>query len=80
MKHLILEFGTDPLTIEERNLLSVAFKNVVGSHRSSLRVLTSLAQNEKNENCQVLAEYKKKIEKELKISCQKVLVTYIHIK
>ena len=32
------------LTIEERNLLSVAYKNVVGARRASWRILSSIEQ------------------------------------
>jgi 14-3-3 protein epsilon len=34
------------LNIEERNILSVAYKNVVGSRRAAWRVLTSIEQKE----------------------------------
>jgi 14-3-3 protein epsilon len=32
------------LTVEERNLLSVAYKNVIGSRRASWRVISSIEQ------------------------------------
>jgi 14-3-3 protein epsilon len=32
------------LSVEERNLLSVAYKNVIGSRRASWRVLSSIEQ------------------------------------
>ena len=35
------------LTVEERNLLSVAYKNVVGARRASWRVLSSIETKEK---------------------------------
>jgi hypothetical protein len=35
-----------PLNSDERNLLSVAFKNTVGSRRSAWRALTSIKQKE----------------------------------
>jgi len=39
----VTETGVE-LTNEERNLLSVAYKNVVGSRRSSWRVISSVEQ------------------------------------
>jgi len=35
------------LNVEERNLLSVAYKNVVGARRASWRVLSSIESKEK---------------------------------
>ena len=66
------------LSNEERNLLSVAYKNVVGGFRSSWRTLTSILEREKEkENNQKaveqVEEYKKKIEKELNEKCDEVL-------
>ena len=34
--------GTNELTLDERNILSVAFKNIVGTRRAAWRVLTSI--------------------------------------
>jgi len=34
------------LTVEERNLLSVAYKNVIGARRASWRIISSLEQKE----------------------------------
>jgi 14-3-3 protein beta/theta/zeta len=64
------------LTNEERNLLSVAYKNVVGARRSSWRVISSIEQKtEGSEGKQQMAkEYREKIEKELKDICHEVLV------
>ncbi|KAK4784791.1 hypothetical protein SAY86_019159 [Trapa natans] len=36
------------LTVEERNLLSVGFKNVVGARRASWRILSSIEQKEES--------------------------------
>jgi 14-3-3 protein beta/theta/zeta len=60
---------------EERNLLSVAYKNVVGARRSSWRVISSIEQKtEGNERKQSMAkEYREKVEKELDEICQDVL-------
>lgn len=67
---------SDELTSEERNLLSVAYKNVVGARRSSWRVMSSIEQKtEGSDRRLALAkEYREKIEKELKEICRDVLV------
>lgn len=62
------------LTNEERNLLSVAYKNVVGARRSSWRVISSIEQKETDEKKSArLKEYRGKIESELKKVCNDVL-------
>lgn len=65
------------LTVEERNLLSVAYKNVIGSRRSSWRIIASIEQKEdskgnKSRVAQIL-EYRHKIEAELQNICQDIL-------
>ena len=60
------------LTVEERNLLSVAYKNVIGSRRASWRVVSSIEQ--KNEDhIELVSSYKAKIEKELTDICEQIL-------
>jgi len=63
------------LSNEERNLLSVAYKNVVGARRSSWRVISSIEQKtEGSERKQQMAkEYREKVEKELNDICKDVL-------
>ena len=65
------------LTNEERNLLSVAYKNVVGARRSSWRVIHSIEQKTDgpgSEKKQEMARtYREKIEAELKKICEEVL-------
>jgi len=67
----------EELSVEERNLLSVAYKNVVGSRRASLRIISSIEQKEesrgKNDHLQKAKEYKKKVEKELTEICNDIL-------
>nr|ACO10287.1 14-3-3 protein gamma-B [Caligus rogercresseyi] len=63
------------LTNEERNLLSVAYKNVVGARRSSWRVISSIeTKTESSERKQQMAkEYREKVESELREICHDVL-------
>lgn len=71
------------LSNEERNLLSVAYKNVVGARRSSWRVISSIEAKESNadgssnaqtERRKVLSKgYREKVEKELEDICEQVL-------
>merc|ERR1712055_294737 len=70
----VTETGIE-LSNEERNLLSVAYKNVVGARRSSWRVISSIEQKyDNNEKKQKMArEYRQKIEKELQAICDDVL-------
>ena len=62
---------------EERNLLSVAYKNVVGARRSSWRVISSIATKTKDTNnddrLELANQYKKKVETELENICKEVL-------
>ncbi|XP_063929383.1 14-3-3 protein zeta isoform X2 [Zophobas morio] len=70
----VTETGVE-LSNEERNLLSVAYKNVVGARRSSWRVISSIEQKtEGSERKQQMAkEYREKVEKELREICDDVL-------
>uniref|UniRef100_H2ZVW0 14-3-3 domain-containing protein n=1 Tax=Latimeria chalumnae TaxID=7897 RepID=H2ZVW0_LATCH len=70
----VTEQGAE-LSNEERNLLSVAYKNVVGARRSSWRVISSIEQKtEGSEQKQQMArEYREKIEAELRDICNDVL-------
>merc|ERR1711955_178899 len=70
----VTETGIE-LSNEERNLLSVAYKNVVGARRSSWRVISSIEQKtEGSERKQHMAkEYREKVENELRDICNDVL-------
>jgi 14-3-3 protein beta/theta/zeta len=73
MKAITEEFSS--LTNEERNLLSVAYKNVVGARRSSWRVISAIEQKGAgSESKQEMAKkYRAKIESELESICNQVL-------
>uniref|UniRef100_A0A674NT34 14-3-3 domain-containing protein n=1 Tax=Takifugu rubripes TaxID=31033 RepID=A0A674NT34_TAKRU len=58
---------------EQRNLLSVAYKNVVGARRSSWRVISSIEQKSIDDKSAVAKEYREQIEKELESTCNEVL-------
>ena len=62
------------LSVEERNLLSIAYKNVVASGRASWRVLSSLEMKEINrgddEKASLIGEYRQQVESEVaSMSC-----------
>ncbi|KAJ6792411.1 14-3-3-like protein D isoform X2 [Iris pallida] len=65
------------LTVEERNLLSVGYKNVIGSRRASWRILSSIEQKEEakgNEgHVRQIREYRKKVESELSDICTDIM-------
>lgn len=72
----VTEIGQE-LSNEERNLLSVAYKNVVGARRSSWRVISSIEQKtEGNDRKQQMSkDYREKVETELRRICKTVLVS-----
>ena len=64
------------LSVEERNLLSVAYKNTIGSRRTAWRALSSIEKKEEqkgSKNLGLLRGYKAKIEGELNRYCNEIL-------
>jgi len=64
------------LSVEERNLLSVAYKNSVGSRRTAWRAISSIESKEEQKGSKhipLLKEYKAKIETELSNFCNDIL-------
>ncbi|MCO5548910.1 hypothetical protein L7F22_002372 [Adiantum nelumboides] len=69
--------GGEELTVEERNLLSVGYKNVIGARRASWRIVSSIEQKEEakgnEEHVACIKEYRSKIEAELSKICESIL-------
>jgi len=65
----------DTLNVDERNLLSVAYKNVVGTKRQSWRMLTQ--GNFQDLPKDVLDSYKAIVEKELETICGEVIALLV---
>lgn len=67
------------LSVEERNLLSVGYKNVIGARRASWRILSSIEQKEESkgneQNTKRIKEYRQKVEAELTSICDDILRT-----
>lgn len=71
----VLEFNEE-LSVEDRNLLSVAYKNSVGTRRTAWRVLSSIETKEEAKNSpflSLLREFKAKIEAELDSICDEII-------
>merc|ERR1712032_1435432 len=68
--------GKAGLGLEERNLLSVAYKNVVGARRASLRIIISIEakeQSKQSDHTDLVKTYKSKVEEELNTICVDIL-------
>jgi 14-3-3 protein epsilon len=71
-KHLkgAIKLKNDDFSADERNLLSVGFKNLIGSRRTALRNISAIAQNPKYAHFQeALEKYRTKIQNELYQQC-----------
>jgi len=65
------------MNVEERNLLSVAYKNVIGARRSSWRIISSIEHKEEQRAAEdkvaMVKAYREQVEKEMKEICGDVL-------
>ena len=66
------------LSVEERNLFSVGYKNVVGSRRASWRILSKIEQKEESKgnevNAKRIRDYRQKVELELSNICSDIMI------
>lgn len=71
----VAQMGAE-LTLDERNLLSVAYKNSVGARRQAWRAVNSLEQREASKGpsiTELIKTYRTKVEKELNDRCMDIL-------
>ena len=70
----VLEQKGATVNADERNLISVAFKNLISSKRAACRTISAIEQNPKYSkfNAALLA-YKTQIEEQLQADCQKII-------
>merc|ERR1719326_2521053 len=65
------------MSVEERNLISVAYKNAVGSRRASWRIISSVEQKEASkgntQNVDMAKAYRIRVETELNRICDEIL-------
>ncbi|KAF8376815.1 hypothetical protein HHK36_030704 [Tetracentron sinense] len=77
MEKVTTTVETEELSIEERNLLSVAYKNVIGARRASWRIISSIEQKEESrgneDHVATIRDYRSKIESELSSICDGIL-------
>ena len=77
MEKVAKTVSVEELTVEERNLLSVAYKNVIGARRASWRIVSSIEQKEESkgneDHVKLIKEYRAKIESELSHICEGIL-------
>jgi 14-3-3 protein epsilon len=73
----MVDFKKEDLNSDERNLLSIAYKNSISLRRQALRTLCAYEQKEKKKDSssylEYILEYKAKVEKELIEVCEKII-------
>ena len=78
VEHLtkMVKVSTTDLTLEERNLLSVGFKNIIGQRRAALRQLDNLLSDDNSKYKEVAVVYRAKIKKEAEQICKDFMALY----
>jgi 14-3-3 protein epsilon len=71
---VLQEKDDEDLTVDERNLLSVAYKNAISERRTAWRAFTSIGQNKKYEKyIMSIDDYKEKVVSEMQNICDQVV-------
>ncbi|KAM3693231.1 hypothetical protein ACJW31_08G150600 [Castanea mollissima] len=77
MEKVLVVVESKELIVEERNLLSVAYKNVIGARLASWRIISSIEQKEESrdneDHVSMTRDYKSKIAPELSNICDRIL-------
>ena len=70
----VLDAKGQDVSSDERNLLSVAFKNLISSKRAACRTIAAIEQNPKySKFSEALANYKQGIENKLTQDCERII-------
>nr|DAD37781.1 TPA_asm: hypothetical protein HUJ06_008422 [Nelumbo nucifera] len=77
MENVAKKVDVEELTVEEQSLLSMAYKNVIGTRRASWRIISSIEQKEESrgneDHVAAIREYRGRIESELSKICDGIL-------
>ena len=70
----VLDVKAADVTSDERNLISVAFKNLISSKRAACRTIAAIEQNPKYQKFdEALKAYKGQIEQQLVADCERII-------
>ena len=72
----VAKMGSVELSVEERNLLSVAYKNVIGARRASWRILSSIESKKEGKEEQKTEQTKKY---RCQVSGHSILLKELHV-